>query len=201
MVLAHMTFFKHSLTLLISTLLLTGCATMSPTECKQADWYNKGASDGARGVLPEYLAKHRQACARVKVVPNTHAWLAGREEGLKNYCTEVNAYNVGLKGKSLSPVCGFVGRVTLKNMQQRYEEGRHIHRLEEKIKDLRRDIERYRDDYHDKRHDFRKLDKPTRSQRREYHREMRYIDSRIRSLESDIDRQERLLSDFIHELN
>lgn len=124
----------------VSSLVLSGCATLSPAECQTTNWQALGKTDGARGALPSYIQKHTQACRKIGVTPHLAQWEAGRKEGLKDYCTEFNAYVVGRDGRALSPVCGFVGREKLMQMEQRFEEGRRVYRLERQIDDLRRDM-------------------------------------------------------------
>lgn len=133
---------KHDLLLVLFTSisLLSGCATMSSSDCQHADWHAKGEADGARGALPDHLIKHKSACAKVGVTPNKTLWEQGRQTGLKNYCTESNIYQIGREGYSFSPVCGFIGRTELGRLEERYEEGRRRYRLEKQMDDLHRDM-------------------------------------------------------------
>ena len=53
--------------LLLFGLLQTGCATLSKSECRAADWYDIGIRDGASGRHEEYIIEHATACERVGV--------------------------------------------------------------------------------------------------------------------------------------
>lgn len=129
--------FTYVLTL-TALVTLAGCATMSKKECQHANWEAKGETDGLNGALPDHLNRHAQACAKVGITPHRANWEKGRKKGLLTYCTEANAYQTGRSGHTLTPVCGFVGRVKLLQIQDHYEDGRRIYRLEKQMDDLMR---------------------------------------------------------------
>lgn len=122
-----------------------GCATMSKKDCQVANWEAIGEQDGAHGAMPNYVANHAKACAGIKITPNRVLWEKGRQKGLKNYCTPLNAYVIGRDGRSLSPVCGFLGRTKLMALHETYEDGRRMYRLEKQLDDLRKDYYHYTD--------------------------------------------------------
>jgi len=115
---------------------LGSCATLSEDACRQGDWFSIGAADGARGRLPDYLSRHAEACAGLGVVPVRAEWEAGRQQGLRTYCTPATAYSEGTRGRSLSPVCSGdnVERLTAANAT-----GLRWNRLERDIDRLERD--------------------------------------------------------------
>lgn len=84
---------------------LSGCATMDETECKSADWYKVGVVDGKRGLPSDFLNQHLKACAASGRDVAVNEWTAGREEGLKEYCTPGVAYVAGSSGKNYQNVC------------------------------------------------------------------------------------------------
>ena len=92
---------------LLSTamLYLNGCATMTQSECLNANWRIIGIEDGADGQLSSYLGEHRKACAPYNVIPDLNAYLDGHRAGVQQYCTPQNAYNVGERGKKYQGVC------------------------------------------------------------------------------------------------
>ena len=49
---------------------LSGCASLSKSECLSADWEDIGIRDGANGQPEEYLIQHAKACSKVHVVPD-----------------------------------------------------------------------------------------------------------------------------------
>jgi hypothetical protein len=121
--------------LLLAGLLQTGCATLSKSECRAADWYDIGIRDGASGRHEEYIIEHAQACERVGVAPDRERWLAGRERGLERYCTASTGYRVGLNGGSYSDVCFANGEF---EFRRGFEVGSKIHAVTARIDDLER---------------------------------------------------------------
>ena len=77
---------------------LGGCASLSKSECMNANWEDIGIRDGANGQPEEYLIQHSTACAKVNVVPDRGAWLHGRESGLERFCVPHRAYQLGEYG-------------------------------------------------------------------------------------------------------
>src|SRR5215510_6314044 len=67
--------------------LVAGCASMDRTQCTSANWYAIGLEDGARGQPLERLGAHRRACAEHAVAPDAERYVAGRNDGLKSFCT------------------------------------------------------------------------------------------------------------------
>ena len=90
---------------LAAALGLGACASLTEEQCLNGDWSGIGYQDGLRGYPQSRIGDHREACAKVGVSPDIQAWLAGRAEGLKRYCTPENAYVVGRNGNELNPVC------------------------------------------------------------------------------------------------
>lgn len=83
----------------------TGCATIPPERCATMDWHQLGIEDGQAGFGSSRIVRHREACARVKVVPDTSAWEAGRAIGLRDYCQLPNALEQGLARHGYEDVC------------------------------------------------------------------------------------------------
>jgi hypothetical protein len=106
---------------------LTGCASLSKSECLSANWEDVGIRDGASGRPEEYLIQHSKACAKVAVVPDRGAWLHGREQGLERFCVPYRAYQLGEYGG------GFDAAICRNYDQDRligaYEKGRDVNRL------------------------------------------------------------------------
>ena len=83
----------------------SGCATMSASECQNADWETIGFEDGSKGRLPSHVGKHRKACAKHNIIPNLGFYLKGHAQGVKIFCTESNGFIIGKKGTSYNGVC------------------------------------------------------------------------------------------------
>ena len=86
-------------------MLLSACASMNRNQCLSADWYAVGLEDGARGRPLEHLGDYRRACAEYGVAPQAERYLAGRNEGLKSFCTYDRGYSSGRAGYAYSGVC------------------------------------------------------------------------------------------------
>lgn len=106
---------------------LSGCASLSKSECLSADWEDIGVRDGANGQPEEYLIQHAKACGKVNVVPDRGAWQHGRERGLERYCVPRRAYQNGEYGS------GFNLEQCMSYDQQRLDDawrkGNDVHRL------------------------------------------------------------------------
>lgn len=90
---------------LIVTVTLAGCASLSQHQCLQGDWYSIGLGDGQLGMPADRLDQHHQACARYNVTIDRQRYLAGRAEGLAEYCRLDNAVSTGLHGHRYQGVC------------------------------------------------------------------------------------------------
>ena len=110
--------------LLPLTLLLTSCATMTPDECRFANWYDVGMGDGMAGRTLSLYNSRVEACTEAAVRVDGNAYLRGRDEGLKSYCRLENAVAVGLNGGSYEGVCpaGIDGE-----FRRRYAIGYNVH--------------------------------------------------------------------------
>ena len=88
------------LSLLLASLLMAGCESMSPTECKVADWGRVGHADGTRGESERRIADYTEDCGKVGVVPNAQLYRYGWDQGIVNFCTAANGWREGLQGNS-----------------------------------------------------------------------------------------------------
>ena len=125
--------------LLLSALLLSGCASMSKDQCLHADWYAVGVEDGAKGRPLERLGEHRRACAEYAVAPNGEAYMAGRREGLMAFCTYERGVAEGRAGHAYGSVCP---QEVAADFREGYARGRARHELERRLRAVRDDIGR-----------------------------------------------------------
>lgn len=86
------------LALLLAPLLLAGCESMSPTECKLVDWGRVGHADGTRGESDHRIADYTKDCGKVGVIPNAQLYRYGWDQGIVNFCTPTNGWREGLQG-------------------------------------------------------------------------------------------------------
>ena len=110
--------------------LLSGCATLSKQECLSGNWQAIGFTDGAAGRPADYLSSHNKACSKVGVATDYAAWEQGRQEGLKKYCTETHAYQIGRRGEQMTPVCP--AQVT-PNLERINADGRSYYSLSKQL--------------------------------------------------------------------
>ena len=104
---------------------LGGCASLSKSECLNANWEDIGIRDGANGQPEEYLILHSTACAKVHVVPDRGAYLHGRETGLERFCVPHRAYQIGEYGNGFD--VGICRNFDQERLQVAYEKGRDVH--------------------------------------------------------------------------
>src|SRR2546430_15273931 len=76
-------------------LILAGCASLSKSQCLNADWYAVGLEDGAVGRPLERLGGPRRDRAAYNVPPQTRGYLRGRQEGRKTFCNYERGYSNG----------------------------------------------------------------------------------------------------------
>lgn len=90
---------------ILALLAMQGCASMSPEACVASDWYQVGVADGEKGRVRERIARYQEDCGKAGIVPDVPRYMAGRDEGLRTYCTLPNAIEVGKRGGSYNGVC------------------------------------------------------------------------------------------------
>lgn len=146
----------------LALFLLQGCSTMSPNECRSANWRDVGLRDGVGGEPLSLMERRAKACAEAGVQLDTPAYLDGRNQGLPQYCRLDNAARVGLAGKTYHGVCAggidaefrrrhrlgldvYRARADLRSLEQRRRT------LEDRLVEARTDEERrrWRDDLRD----------------------------------------------------
>lgn len=117
--------------------LTTACATLSQSECLQADWHDIGQRNGSQGYARDRLDEHKTACAEYGVMPDPNAYHEGRRAGLEIYCTAENGLEQGKTGATYNHACpAGLETVFLKNHKlghEIYELTQQIHKVEHEI--------------------------------------------------------------------
>ncbi len=128
------------LLLLLPIWLISGCSTLSESQCQSGDWYGIGQVDGSQGASLGKLGQHRDACGDYAIKIDGNAWRSGREQGLKRYCRPSNGYQLGRYGNSLNNVCP---DILVGEFNRAYNYGNHIYRLIYELNELenRRELE------------------------------------------------------------
>lgn len=111
-------------------MLLSGCATMSKDECKQADWYLKGVEDATQGYALDRVVEHGKACARVKIAPDMKDYREGHAKGARLYCVPEKGYSEGRKGSAYNGICPV--EVESKFLRA-YREGQELYNIQRNI--------------------------------------------------------------------
>lgn len=123
--------------LLLMSLVLSGCASLSKDECLVADWQTIGYEDGLQGRSPEQIGAHRKACAEYGVIPDLTGYQAGRAAGLAHYCEPGNGYRLGRAGESYQGVCASYDEI---EFLRAYQSGYELYRLSSQVERLDRQI-------------------------------------------------------------
>lgn len=182
---------------LLMVALLSGCSSMSESECLTADWELIGRVDGSKGVHPEVLNEYREDCAEYAVVPQQAEYFAGHEQGLKQFCTRSSGFYAGKRGYKYQGVCQAEAE---REFLEGYRPGYELFMLEEAVTTLRngvsdaeREIRHLRRTIQEKEHELIK-DGKTESQRKQLMKEIRGYHNEIFWLNQDLqDNRFRLL--------
>ncbi len=133
--------FRHrslyTLAALASALLVSGCASMSESQCVAGDWETVGYRDGVAGKQSSQLLSHQNACVKHGAIPDRDAYLAGWESGVRQFCLPGNGFSTGEAGRAFANVCP-------EDLQDAYyaayQEGRRLYLAKAEIDSLKREI-------------------------------------------------------------
>lgn len=116
---------------------LSGCASLSESQCVASDWHTVGYSDGASGQDSSRLLKHQDACVKHGVTPDREAYMVGWNEGVVRYCTPENGFQQGQRGAQYHNVCP--GDLE-PDFHQAYLSGRELYLAQSEVSQLERSI-------------------------------------------------------------
>jgi hypothetical protein len=120
---------------------LAGCASLTPEQCYQADWYALGERDALGGFEPGSISRHVRACGKAGVVPDHGLWRAGYQDALPRFCAPDNGFRLGARDANYHGQCpqeldyGFLDGYRLG--QDIYDLRRRITEVEGRISELR----------------------------------------------------------------
>lgn len=189
--------------LLLLTLFISSCATMSKDECKQADWYLKGVDDATQGFALDRVIEHGKACARVNIVPDMKDYREGHGKGARLYCVPEKGYSEGRNGAAYNGICpaALEGRFL-----RAYNDGQELFAIQYRIDAIRSQISNNSSQVNNRYNNIaqlrREIVKSNDEKDRRY--KMRLIidmENEIRNLEQDSNRADRelyLLSNDYH---
>ncbi len=129
--------FLPAAILAVCTMAATGCATMSESECRHADWLQLGERDARQGRTAEHFADRAEACREHGFSADQVAYREGWRRGLEHFCTPDSGFRHGLDGDGYREICPS-GRE--RAFLAGYELGLDIHRAREEMDRLDREM-------------------------------------------------------------
>lgn len=163
---------------------LSGCATLSPQECRTAQWSEIGEKDGSSG-YSNRIDKHQKACSKVNIEPDHKLYEKGYQLGLRSYCQPEVIFDGALDGRGGYRVCPSELHAQLApfyNVADQYYRSK-------KDKDAKdKEIETYRDYLLD--------DKITKEKREEYLKKIKSLKQDKLRLDLNFNHAERELNKF-----
>lgn len=132
---------RNPILLLLSSfaglLFLAGCATLTEEQCVAGDWHQLGVGDGQYGHYASRLDDHRYACRNTSAVVDEAAYFAGRDVGLRTYCTAQNGFSLGSSGRGDASVCP---AELAADFQQANALGRDVHVAEQEVAEAEQEV-------------------------------------------------------------
>ena len=114
-------------------LALSGCATMSPEECLQANWEEVGYNDAVEGYPVSRSAEHREACADTGVSVDFELYRNGHALGLPYYCTRETGFEIADHGGDFATQCR---RDTFPDYVAGYSDGLDVFALKTEMREI-----------------------------------------------------------------
>lgn len=124
---------KRLTTITLMTCALSGCATMSPEECLQANWEEVGYNDAAGGYPVSRSAEHREACAETGVSVDFELYRHGYSLGLPYYCTRETGFETADHGGDFASQCQ---RQQFPEYAEGFSEGNEVYLLKSELREL-----------------------------------------------------------------
>ena len=91
--------------IVVSALLINGCASMNKDQCQLANWQALGFQQGNQGKSMARFNTYQQDCAKHQIKADFNAFKTGHEQGLQTYCNFDQGLNTGKQGKDYNAVC------------------------------------------------------------------------------------------------
>lgn len=124
--------------LAMAVMILNACASLDLNECLNANWKDIGYDDAVRGSSTQRLSKHRKACAKHGITPDSSAYKLGHKEGVPLYCVSERGFQIASNGGSYPSICP---KNQFVEFFQSYSRGRDVFSLKTKSQSLHSDIE------------------------------------------------------------
>ena len=128
---------RPSISVLLLSGLLAGCASLTEDECHIGNWQSIGLNDAVQGRTTGRFTDHIKACQRYGVLPDKTLYDKGYQEGLVRYCTPSNGFTVGRNGYDYRSICPADAEASF---LRGYERGHDLHEIEKQIAEARSSI-------------------------------------------------------------
>lgn len=170
-----------------ASIAIAGCATMSPEECKRANWAELGHQDGLAGKPMSMLDARMKDCSVVGIGADTGRYVTGRAQGLQTFCNLDNALPLGLSGGSYEGVCPPIIEAEFRH---RFTMGRAVHDLRSEVGQLDAHIDKLQHQLHEAdRDEGKRLQEASKDEdRRHIQKEFDEHRNRLRDELRDLDR-------------
>ena len=117
---------------LVGATLLVGCASMSESECRVADWGRVGFTDGARGDSDSRLAAYTEDCGKIGITPDATAYRRGWDAGIVQFCVPANGWQEGQQGHT-GKVAACQGQPGYALFARYFDAGLQVHHTREQM--------------------------------------------------------------------
>lgn len=97
--------FKNLFFLLSIFAFLSGCTTMSETECLSTNWEQVGLEDGKKGVGSFSASSYQESCGKYDVPVDMAAYNQGHVNGVALFCQADNGFELGEQGYKYTVYC------------------------------------------------------------------------------------------------
>lgn len=167
---------------LAAAAVLAGCASMSESECRVADWGRVGFADGARGDSDSRLAAYTEDCGKIGITPDATAYRQGWDAGIVQFCTPINGWQEGQRGHS-SKLASCQGQPGYALFARYFDAGMQVYRTTEQMERNDRETSRLQ----------KRLDESTKDdEKRQLRSELREIDHQQSHLRNRLAQQQML---------
>lgn len=126
--------------LVLLMILNAGCASsgsVSHNQCIAADWETLGYRDGVGGYRSSRLLAHQDACVEHGIIPDRNLYMAGWEQGAREFCEPNRGFELGERGDGHHNICPADMR---EPFLVAYREGRGLYLARLAVNDLERTI-------------------------------------------------------------
>ncbi len=121
--------------ILIMSMGLVACTSLSKRECATMNWEEKGRADGMEGESLSTFTKYQKECSKHHIMTDKRSYERGRSEGLMIFCTYDGGYDFGSKNGTYRNVC-------TKETEANFFKGYNIGKKEYELKAREAEIER-----------------------------------------------------------